>query len=72
MASACTPSAKPVKDLIGRAKRGPHWGVQSRFRVIYICWSVGMPVVSKTHVGRITWPKRAHAQCQIWAVKTDL
>ena len=23
--------------LIGRAKRAPHWGVQSRFRVIYIC-----------------------------------
>ena len=22
--------------LIGRAKRAPHWGVQSRFRVIYI------------------------------------
>ena len=23
--------------IIGRAKRAPHWGVQSRFRVIYIC-----------------------------------
>ena len=23
--------------VIGRAKRAPHWGVQSRFRVIYIC-----------------------------------
>ena len=23
-------------DIIGRAKRAPHWGVQSRFRVIYI------------------------------------
>ena len=22
--------------IIGRAKRAPHWGVQSRFRVIYI------------------------------------
>ena len=22
--------------LVGRAKRAPHWGVQSRFRVIYI------------------------------------
>ena len=22
--------------FIGRAKRAPHWGVQSRFRVIYI------------------------------------
>ena len=24
-------------EIIGRAKRAPHWGVQSRFRVIYIC-----------------------------------
>ena len=23
-------------EIIGRAKRAPHWGVQSRFRVIYI------------------------------------
>ena len=23
-------------SLIGRAKRAPHWGVQSRFRVIYV------------------------------------
>ena len=23
--------------VIGRAKRAPHWGVQSRIRVIYIC-----------------------------------
>ena len=23
--------------IIGRAKQAPHWGVQSRFRVIYIC-----------------------------------
>ena len=25
-----------VSRVIGRAKRAPHWGVQSRFRVIYI------------------------------------
>ena len=31
-------------SLIGRAKRAPHWGVQSRFRVIYICRSVGRSV----------------------------
>ena len=24
------------ETFIGRAKRAPHWGVQSRFRVIYI------------------------------------
>ena len=33
--------ARPVMGtiflVIGRAKRAPHWGVQSRFRVIYIC-----------------------------------
>ena len=23
--------------VVGRAKRAPHWGVQSRFRVIYMC-----------------------------------
>ena len=23
-----------IRDIIGRAKRAPHWGVQSRFRVI--------------------------------------
>ena len=34
--------------LIGRAKRAPHWGVQSRFRVIYM--SVCMSVVCQ-----ITW-----------------
>ena len=25
-----------LSDLIGQAKRAPHWGVQSRFRVIYM------------------------------------
>ena len=31
--------ARPVMGtifLVGRAKRAPHWGVQSRFRVIYV------------------------------------
>ena len=35
--------ARPVMGtifLVGRAKRAPHWGVQSRFRMIYICRSV--------------------------------
>ena len=32
--------------IIGRAKRAPHWGVQSRFRVIYIYVSV---VVQNAH-----------------------
>ena len=47
----------------GRAKRAPHWGVQSRFRVIYIyiymlsvcCMSV---VCQINCVGGITWPTR--------------
>ena len=29
-----------MTSVIGRAKRPPHWGVQSRFRVIYIGMSV--------------------------------
>ena len=54
--------------IIGRAKRAPHWGVQSRFRVIY----VGMYVCrGPKSVGGITWAKRAHAQSQYWAVKSD-
>ena len=36
----------PGSEVIGRAKRAPHWGVQSRFRVIYIYVSV---------VCQITW-----------------
>ena len=41
--------ARPVMGtifLVGRAKRAPHWGVQSRFRVIYLSVSV---------VCQITW-----------------
>ena len=54
--------------VIGRAKRAPHWGVQSRFRVIY----VGMYVCrGPKSVGGNTWAKRAHAQSQYWAVKSD-
>ena len=30
-------NGKHCCSIIGRAKRAPHWGVQSRFRVIYIC-----------------------------------
>ena len=43
--------ARPVMGtsfLVGRAKRAPHWGVQSRFRVIYICCRyVGMSYVCR-------------------------
>ena len=50
-----------VFKIIGRAKRAPHWGVQSRFRVIYIymlsvcCMSV---VCQINCLGGITWPTR--------------
>ena len=40
--------ARPVMGtifLVGRAKRAPHWGVQSRFRVIYVGMYVCMSVV---------------------------
>ena len=38
--------------LIGRAKRAPHWGVQSRFRVIYIYIYIYMSVC-------LSWSKKA-------------
>ena len=48
-------------SLIWRAKRAPHWGVQSRFRVIYIicilCMSVCL-VCQINCVGGITLPTR--------------
>ena len=52
--------------LIGLAKRAPHWGVQSRFHVIYMCRYVCRVLKC---VGGLTY---AHAQSQFWAVKTDL
>ena len=48
--------------VVGRAKRAPHWGVQSRFRVIYIYMlSVcRMSVVCQINcVGGITYGPRA-------------
>ena len=60
-------------NVIGRAKRAPHWGVQSRFRVIYILYMyVGMYVCrGPKSVGGNTWAQRAHAQSQYCAVKSD-
>ena len=57
--------ARPIMGtifLVGRAKRAPHWGVQSRFRVIYICMSVGMYVClswSKKHRRKYVGQTRA-------------
>ena len=60
--------------IIGRAKRAPHRGVQSRFRVIYIYMCVCVCVCvcrGPKSVGGITWAKRAHAQSQYWEIKSD-
>ena len=43
--------------VIGRAKRAPHWGVQSRFRVIYIY--IYVVVCQINCVGGITCGPRA-------------
>ena len=48
--------------IVGRAKRAPHWGVQSRFRVIYIYVGLYVYVCQINCVGEITWTKHAHAQ----------
>ena len=45
----CVTLASKLSLIIGRAKRAPHWGVQSRFHVIYICiyiYVVGMSRMS--------------------------
>ena len=55
--------------LVGQVKQAPHWGVQLRFRVIYVSRYVCR--VQKCIDG-ITWPKHVHALSQIWAVKTGL
>ena len=62
----------PPPLIIGRAKRAPHWGVQSRFCVIYIYMYICACVCrGPKSVGGIMWAKRAHAQSQYWAVKSD-
>ena len=54
-----------VTHLIGRAKQAPHWCVQSRFCVIYVCRYRYMSVVCQINcVGGNTWTKQAHAQSQ--------
>ena len=51
--------------LVGRAKQAPHWGVQSRFRVIYIyiCVSPWAKMRTQNYVAI-----HAHAQSQFGAV----
>ena len=44
--------SRDIYIFIGRAKRAPHWGVQSRFRVIYICIYIYICV---SVVCQITW-----------------
>ena len=57
--------------LVGRAKRAPHWGVQSRFRVIYI---VGMLYVCRMSnlLRRRNYVAHAHAQSLLGAVMTPV
>ena len=49
--------------VVGQAKRAPHWGVQSRFRVIYIYMSVCLSCPKMRRRNYVN----AHAQSQIWA-----
>ena len=51
--------------------------VMGAFFLVYICRYVGMSVAMSivcqiNYVGGITWIKHAHAQSQVWAVRTDL
>ena len=39
--------------IIGRAKRAPHWGVQSRFRVIYIMCVYVYDCLWETHTKKM-------------------
>ena len=63
---------RPSAAVIGRAKRAPHWGVQSRFREIYmsVC---RMSVVCLSYVKLTALADlrtaHAHAQSLFLAVK---
>ena len=53
--------ARPVMGtifLVGRAKRAPHWGVQSRFRMIYIY------IYSILHILTIVFPDTCTVEYQ--------
>ena len=56
-----------IMSIIGRAKRAPHWGVQSRFRVIYIylCVCRG-PKCAR----RITWPNTRMLKVSLGRLKS--
>ena len=43
----CTQVSKVC--VIGRAKPAPHWDVQSKFHMIYMCRFVCPPYVKKMH-----------------------
>ena len=44
--------------IIGRAKQAPHWGVQSRFRVIYMCMSVCLwETIQGVRMSKNAWAK---------------
>ena len=51
-----------LPGIIGRVKQAPHWGVQSRFRVIYIIYvSVGW-YVCRVQMCRRNYVAHVHAQ----------
>ena len=71
--SICIFILNPFVFVIGRAKRAPHWCVQSRFRVIYV---VGMSyvvcrmsVVCQINCVGVLRTVHAHAQSLFVAVK---
>ena len=55
-----------IFGIVGRAKQAPHWGVQSRFRVIYIylCVCRG-PKCAR----RITWPNTCMLKVSLGRLK---
>ena len=46
----------PSPSVIGRAKRPPHWGVQSRFPVICNSYTMGSRGISELIVYRGSYP----------------
>ena len=61
------------QELIGRAKRAPHWGVQSRFRVIYMyvfycLWENNTKQLYAKMRGRNYMSEHAHAKKSLLGV----
>ena len=62
-----------ICQVFGQAKRAPHWGVQSRFRVIYIGMSVCLrKTMQKVCMSKNVWAKFRGPNTPFWAVKIEL